>query len=51
LIMNKGRKILFKKLSLRTFLLTEILQIPYIIYAGLMGSFGNIFWKDRRLIR
>jgi len=51
LIMNKGRKILFKKLSLRTFLLTEILQIPYIIYAGLMGSFGNIFWKDRRLTR
>jgi len=51
LIMNKGRKILFKKLSLRTFLLTEILQIPYIIYAGLMGSFGNIFWKDRHLTR
>ena len=51
MIMNKGRKILFRKLSLSTFLFTEFLQIPYIIFAGLMGSFGNILWKDRRLTR
>jgi cellulose synthase/poly-beta-1,6-N-acetylglucosamine synthase-like glycosyltransferase len=51
LIMKRGKKKLFKNLSLKSFLITEILQIPYIIFAGLLGSFGNLIWKDRRLSR
>ncbi len=50
-ILSEGKKILFKKLSLNYFVMAEIFHIPYIIIAGLVGSFGNYFWKERKLKR
>ncbi|MBI1931426.1 MAG: glycosyltransferase [Ignavibacteriales bacterium] len=42
---------LFKKVSLKLFLLAEILHIPYIILAGFSGLFGNYEWKGRKVKR
>ena len=51
LIIRKGKKMLFPKLSLKEFILTEILQVPYIIVAGFAGMFGNLKWKGREIKR
>jgi cellulose synthase/poly-beta-1,6-N-acetylglucosamine synthase-like glycosyltransferase len=51
LILFRGKKMLFSDLSLKTFLLTELLQTPYIIFAGFLGAFGNLMWKQRRISR
>jgi cellulose synthase/poly-beta-1,6-N-acetylglucosamine synthase-like glycosyltransferase len=51
LILKKGRDLLFDKNVLNPFLITEILQVPYIIIAVLMGIFGNFHWKDRKIKR
>ena len=51
LILLKGKKILFSKLSLKPFLIAEFLQVPYIIIAGISGVFGNLEWKDRKIKR
>ena len=51
LILKKGKKLLFPALSLNWFLPSEILQVPYIIIAGLTGAFGNFRWKERRVKR
>jgi len=51
LILATGRKILFNNLSLKLFLITEFLQVPYIIIAGLLGAFGNLKWKERKIKR
>jgi cellulose synthase/poly-beta-1,6-N-acetylglucosamine synthase-like glycosyltransferase len=45
LVLKKGKKILFPNLSLKPFLLAEVLQVPYIIIAGFAGNFGNLHWK------
>jgi len=50
-ILYEGRKKIFSRLSLRYFLISEILHIPYIIIAGLAGSVGNYSWKERILKR
>ena len=42
---------LFKKVSLKLFLLAQILHIPYIILAGFSGLFGNYEWKGRKVKR
>jgi len=42
---------LFEKKILRPFLITEILQVPYIIVSGFMGAFGNLTWKNRKIKR
>jgi cellulose synthase/poly-beta-1,6-N-acetylglucosamine synthase-like glycosyltransferase len=51
LVLKKGKKILFPSLSLKPFLLAEILQVPYIIIAGFVGMFGNLQWKGRKIRR
>jgi cellulose synthase/poly-beta-1,6-N-acetylglucosamine synthase-like glycosyltransferase len=51
LILLKGKKILFLKLSLKPFLFAEFLQVPYIIIAAFSGIFGNLEWKERKIKR
>jgi len=51
LILTRGKKILFNNLSLKPFLVAELLQIPYIIIAGFVGAFGNLKWKERKIKR
>lgn len=51
LILLKGKRILFSGLSLKPFLFTEFLQVPYIIIAGISGIFGNLEWKGRKIKR
>ncbi len=51
LILKKGKKLLFPALPLNLFLPAEILQVPYIVIAGLTGAFGNFRWKERRVKR
>jgi cellulose synthase/poly-beta-1,6-N-acetylglucosamine synthase-like glycosyltransferase len=36
---------------LKYFALTEILQIPYILYVGAKGTFGQFHWKERIMKR
>ena len=50
-ILSQGKKLLFKNLSLKFFIISELIHIPYITIAGLVGSFGNYFWKERKIKR
>jgi len=50
-ILSLGKSKIFQDLSLKYFFVAEILQIPYIIYAGFIGAFGNYSWKSRKLKR
>jgi len=50
-ILIKGKRLLFKNLRIRYFILTEIFQIIYIVVAGLAGVFGNLVWKNRKIKR
>jgi cellulose synthase/poly-beta-1,6-N-acetylglucosamine synthase-like glycosyltransferase len=50
-VLLKGKKIIFMDLRLNYFLLTELIQIPYIVFAGIVGAFGNYFWKERKIKR
>jgi len=50
-ILSRGKKILFNNLSLKPFVIAELLQVPYIIVAGLVGAFGNLKWKERKIKR
>lgn len=51
LVIMKGTNLLFNHNILKPFLITEILQVPYIIVSGFMGMFGNFVWKDRKIKR
>ncbi len=51
LILKKGTALLFDSVILKPFLITEILQVPYILVSGFMGMFGNLVWKDRKIKR
>ncbi len=50
-ILHKGKDKLFSDLNLKYFIPAEFIQIPYIIYTGLVGTFGNYFWKSRKIKR
>ena len=50
-ILLKGKEKILDGLQLKYFFITEIFQIPYIIYAGLVGTFGNYLWKSRKVKR
>jgi len=50
-ILKRGTELLFEKELLKTFLLTEILHIPYIVLFSIAGIFGNYLWKGRSLKR
>jgi cellulose synthase/poly-beta-1,6-N-acetylglucosamine synthase-like glycosyltransferase len=51
LVLKKGINLLFESKILKPFLITEILQVPYILVSGFMGLFGNLVWKDRKIQR
>jgi cellulose synthase/poly-beta-1,6-N-acetylglucosamine synthase-like glycosyltransferase len=51
LVLKKGTTLLFDSKILKPFLITEILQVPYILVSGFMGMFGNLVWKDRKIKR
>ncbi len=51
LVLKKGIRLLFDAKILKSFLITEILQVPYILVSGFMGMFGNLVWKDRKIKR
>jgi cellulose synthase/poly-beta-1,6-N-acetylglucosamine synthase-like glycosyltransferase len=50
-ILSIGKEKIFNNLLLKYFLVAQVFQIPYIIYAGLVGAFGNYLWKSRKLKR
>ena len=50
-ILYEGQSILFKDLQLKYLVPAEIFQIPYIIFTGLVGAFGNYLWKSRKVKR
>jgi len=50
-IVHFGKKYLFDNLSMKLFLLAEIVHIPYIIISALSGIFGNYKWKNREVAR
>lgn len=51
IIVKKGINLLFKNEILKPFIVTEILQVPYILISGFMGLFGNLNWKNRKIKR
>lgn len=51
LVLKKGTSLLFDSKILKPFLITELLQVPYILVSGFMGMFGNLVWKDRKIKR
>ncbi len=51
LVLKKGTSLLFDSYILKPFLITEILQVPYILVSGFMGMFGNLVWKERKIKR
>ncbi|HEX9253192.1 MAG TPA: hypothetical protein VF870_13185, partial [Ignavibacteriaceae bacterium] len=51
LVLKKGTNLLFDSKVLKPFLITEILQVPYILVSGFMGMFGNLVWKNRKISR
>ena len=50
-ILLQGKRKLFDDLKLKYLFLAEFIQILYIIYAGLVGAFGNYLWKERKVKR
>ena len=42
---------LFKQTKLSTFLLAELLHVPYILISGFSGLVGNYEWKGRKIKR
>jgi cellulose synthase/poly-beta-1,6-N-acetylglucosamine synthase-like glycosyltransferase len=50
-IISKGKEILLNDLQLKYLFVAEVFQIPYIIFTGLAGAFGNYLWKSRKLKR
>ncbi len=50
-IIYKGKELLFNDLQLKYLFVAEIFQIPYIIFTGLVGTFGNYLWKSRKVKR
>lgn len=50
LVVFKALKVLNRMDLLSYFLLGEMFQVPYILYAGLMGFFHKYSWKDRKRV-
>ncbi len=50
-ILSQGKKKLFSGLPLKLFFIAELLHVPYIILAGMFGSFGYYSWKQRHIKR
>ncbi len=50
-ILRKGKEKILRDIQLKYFSIAEVIQIPYIIYAGIVGAFGNYLWKSRKVKR
>lgn len=50
-VLRKGVNLLFEKDMLSVFPAAQLFQIPYIIFAGISGAFGNYKWKNRSVRR
>ncbi len=50
-IVQKESERLFNKTSDKVFFIAELVHVPYIIYAGIAGIFGNYEWKGRKVKR
>jgi len=50
-ILRNGISLLYHKIDFMVFTISEILHIPYIIFAGIAGARGNFEWKGRNLKR
>jgi cellulose synthase/poly-beta-1,6-N-acetylglucosamine synthase-like glycosyltransferase len=48
-ILREGARILRRAVPVWQFLVAELLHVPYIACAGLIGQFGSIRWKERKL--
>ncbi len=50
-VLLHGKNLLFDSKTLNKLVFVEFLQIPYIIFASISGTFGNFIWKERKLKR
>jgi cellulose synthase/poly-beta-1,6-N-acetylglucosamine synthase-like glycosyltransferase len=50
-VMKKGSGFLFNKNLLKYFISAEVIQIPYIVAASVLGVIGNYTWKERKVKR
>ncbi len=50
-VLNSGAKGLFPKINILTFLIAEVIHIPYIVISAVAGIFGNYKWKGRKIKR
>lgn len=50
-ILRNGIPLLYNKIDFMVFAISEVLHIPYIIFSGIAGAFGNFEWKGRNLKR
>ena len=48
-VLDLGAKRFNQPLSVRHFLIAEIFHVPYIVFAGLIGQFRTLRWKNRTL--
>ena len=48
-VLREGARMLRQAVPLGQFLVAELLHVPYIACAGLIGQFGSIRWKERNL--
>ncbi len=48
LLTLKGATVYQRRDLLKYFPIWMILQVPYVIFTGLMGSLGHFIWKDRK---
>jgi hypothetical protein len=48
LIILKGAQVYARTDLIKYFPIWAILQIPYVVFVGLLGNIGKYIWKDRR---
>lgn len=51
IVLSKGKRFFFAADELYLLPVFELLQIPYIIIASILGAFGNFEWKGREVKR
>jgi len=51
LIIFRGAVIYHRQDLLKYFPVWAVIQMPYVVFAGLVGSLGNFIWKDRKYLQ
>jgi cellulose synthase/poly-beta-1,6-N-acetylglucosamine synthase-like glycosyltransferase len=49
IVLSSGARVFRQQVSIRHFLIAELLHVPYIVVAALVGQFSALRWKDRTL--